>query len=197
MIFAIKNKRFWKTLNDNKLSKVKFFGFCLLICIECFRSTEIDFYKEDIRIEIENNRATVTGEYFFKNLTNNKKRVKFFYPFPVDSLHLFPDMILLDFPYERDTNGIYFTMKMEAKRENFFKIIYCQKLQKNTFRYITTTTKMWKKPIKYAHFLIILPETLKAEVNYPIVSKYHSFKKVFYIIDKKDFCPEEDLIIKW
>jgi len=139
----------------------------------------------------------VTGEYFFENLTHTRKIVKFFYPFPVDSIHYFPDIILLDLPYDKDTNGIYFAMKMEPGKDNSFKIVYCQKLKKRHFRYITTTTRKWERPIKDAEFIIIAGKNVRLRINYDI-SKIESYlDKQYYRIVKKKFFPEEDLIIEW
>lgn len=171
--------------------------FLLLSFIECRKKTEIDFYAEKIYIELGLIEVRVTGEYFFENTTQTVKFVKFFYPFPVDSFHYYPDIILLDFSYDKDTNGIYFVMKMEPGKKNSFKITYCQKLKKRYFRYITTTTRKWKKPIGNAEFLIIAPRNFNLKINYSINKAEFYRDKQYCSIIKKNFFPEQDLIIEW
>lgn len=166
------------------------------MCV-CQKNPPIDFYKEDITIEIDNRQANVAGRYFFKNLTSVRKRVKFYYPFPVDSIHSYPDTILLDYPYEKDSAGIYFTMTIDANKCDSLKIIYEQKLHKNKFRYITTTTRKWEKPIKEAKFTIIVSEDVSPKINYHIAKEEVVNGEHYYIISISHFYPKEDLMIAW
>lgn len=171
--------------------------FLIFSFIECRKKIEIDFYAEKVFIELRTMDVRVTGEYFFENATQSIKYVKFFYPFPVDSFHYYPDTILLDYPFDKDTNGIYFVMKMGPGRENSFKITYSQKLKKRYFRYITTTTRKWGRPIMNAEFVIIAPKNFGLKINYKI-NKIESYQdKQYCRIIKKKFFPEEDLFIEW
>ncbi|MGB9720027.1 MAG: hypothetical protein ACPL28_00900 [bacterium] len=163
----------------------------------CQKREPIDFCKEDIKIEINRNKARVTGTYFFKNLTPYSKRIKFYYPFPVDSNYLFPDTILLAYPYEKDTVGIYFTMVIEPNTTDSFTIAYEQKLKNNVFRYITTTTRKWHRPIKEVRFTVILHQDLSPQINYQITREQTIGNNRYYIIKQERFYPSEDLIIKW
>ncbi len=169
--------------------------FIFLLC--CVRKDPIDFYQERITIEIDSASALVQGEYFFANNTDDRKIIKLFYPFPVDSIHYFPDIIMLDYPYERDTNGIHFSIRVKPGRENSFKIGYRQKLNKRYFRYITTTTKKWGKPINRAEFVILAKKDLNLQINYKITDSQLKEDMMCYIILKKQFYPAKDLIIKW
>jgi len=172
----------------------------LIVCIFilfCERGPEIDFFKEDIKIEIEDNRAKVSGIYFFKNFTKNRKRVKFYYPFSVDSNHSYPETILLDYLYEKDSAGIYFTMRLNPQKIDSFKITYEQRLRHRNFRYITTTTRKWQRPIKEANFTIIMPEGLSAKINYSVFKDRKIGDRHYYYIYKRNFYPEEDLKIQW
>ncbi|MEO0205433.1 MAG: hypothetical protein ABIL22_02015 [candidate division WOR-3 bacterium] len=163
----------------------------------CQKKPTIDFYAENITIEIDKSRARVSGTYFFENLTPYPKRIKFYYPFPVDSLHSYPDTILLAHPYEKDSTGIHFAMSIGPKNIDSFKIVYEQKLKRNQFRYITTTTKKWQRPIKEARFTIVSPQDLSPQINYHIAKEETIANKCYYFIIQKEFYPGEDLIIKW
>ena len=163
----------------------------------CQKQLPIDFFKENVVIKISGSGVKVTGRYFFKNLTGQDKRITFYYPFPVDSNHVYPDTIMLDHPYTKDTAGIYFDMSMKAQRIDSFKISYYQKTRTQQFTYITTTTQQWKKPIKQALFTIIAPASLQVRFSYsPYTYKKVNDKSVF-TVKKTDFFPENDLAIKW
>ncbi len=168
----------------------------LFLCL-CHQAPPIDFFKEDVTIEIFDGKVKVTGVYYIKNLTDIGKRIKFYYPFPVDSNHSFPDTISAGLPYTRDSSGIYFTLSMEPDGVDSFVIGYEQRVERSFFRYITTTTKLWKRPIREANFTIIAPETLAINANYAFSEPVAVEERRFYTIQVKDLFPEEDLIITW
>lgn len=170
--------------------------FAALLCL-CQREPPIDFFREDVTIEILDGKARVTGIYYFKNITKIGKRVKFFYPFPVDSNHHFPDAISIKLPYTKDSAGIYFSLSLEPNSVGSFVINYEQRVERSFFRYITTTTKAWKRPIAEANFTIVAPEGLAINANYAFSEPKTFDEKRHYSIPVNDFFPEEDLIITW
>ncbi|UCG90903.1 MAG: DUF4424 family protein [candidate division WOR-3 bacterium] len=171
----------------------------LILCITCQKEKgpPIDFFKEDITIEIEEGRLRVTGIYFFKNLTSNRIRVNFYYPFPVDVNHHYPDTIAMSRSYEENSSGINFTMLFNPKDIASFHIMYEQRISKNQCTYITTTTRKWERPIKEAHFTIIIPDTLSAIISYPLSHSAKINNKHHHYITIQSFFPKEDLMIEW
>jgi hypothetical protein len=157
----------------------------------------IDFYKEQVNIEISTDQAKVTGEYFFKNLTGEAKKITFYYPFPVDSIQLYPSLILLDCSFTKDSSGLQFVMSIGANAKENFKITYVQPLKARRFRYITTTTQEWKRPIKEAKFIIIAPRDLDLKINYRVTKSVMRGGIIEHMIVRKHFYPETDLMITW
>lgn len=170
---------------------------CMTIFCACHQAPPIDFCKEDVTIRILDGRVRVTGVYFFENLTDIGKRIKFYYPFPVDSNHHFPDSISLGYPFEKDSAGIYFWLPIGPNSIDSFSITYEQEIREPFFRYVTTTTKAWKRPIKEANFTIIAPETLAINANYVFSEPKKIDGNFFYLIPINNLFPEEDLIIRW
>ncbi|OPX17903.1 hypothetical protein BXT86_03955 [candidate division WOR-3 bacterium 4484_100] len=171
--------------------------FFIIPLFTCHREPDIDFYKETIMITIQDHQALVSGVYYFKNRTEFHKRVKFFYPFPVDDGHSYPDSIYLKYPFNKDSTGIFFEKVFAPHRADSFVIVYRQNLYENKFRYITTTTRKWRRPIKEAKFTITCPDTLKPHINYSVQETKKFRNKVYYFVRCTDFYPEEDLIITW
>jgi hypothetical protein len=172
------------------------FLYVVFLCL-CHQAPPIDFFKEDVTIEMLDGRIRVTGTYFFENLTQIGKRVKFYYPFPVDSNHHYPDTITLSYPYEKDSAGVFFSLSLRPNSVDSFKITYEQQIEETFFRYVTITTKVWKRPIKEAEFTIIAPESLVIKANYPFSEVTNIDGYRHYSIPILDFFPEEDLIIHW
>ena len=170
---------------------------CILFLCVCQQAPPIDFFKEDVTVELMDARARVTGVYYFKNMTDIGKRVRFYYPFPVDSNHHFPDKMTISHPFEEDSAGIYFWLSIRANAVGSFEIMYEQRIEQTFFRYITTTTQEWKRPIKEAKFTIIAAETLAVNANYPFSRATAIDGYRHYSIPIEDFFPEEDLIIRW
>lgn len=171
--------------------------FCTVFFCVCQQAPPIDFFKEDVIIEVLDGRVRVTGIYFFENLTQIGKRIKFYYPFPVDSNHHYPDTISLSYPYKKDSAGVFFSISLRPNSIDSFKITYEQQIENPFFRYITTTTIVWKRPIKEARFTIVAPETVSLRTNYSFSERKNIDEYWLYLIQIKDFFPEEDLIITW
>ena len=170
--------------------------YSVFLCL-CQQAPPIDFVREDVTIEVMGGRVKVTGVYFFVNLTDIGKRVKFFYPFPVDSNHYFPDTIAIGRPFERDSAGVYFWLSLRPNSTDSFKIMYEQRIAKPFFRYITTTTKKWERPIKEADFTIVAPETLAISVNYAFSEPRKVGENLHYYVPIENFFPDKDLLISW
>lgn len=170
--------------------------YIILLCV-CQQAPPIDFFKEEVTIQVMEARVRVTGVYFFENMTQIRKRVKFYYPFPVDSNHYFPDTIAIGCPLEKDTAGIFFSLSIKPNSIDSFVITYEQRINKTFFRYITTTTEVWKRPIKEANFTIIAPETFAVHTNYAFSEPINVDTYRHYMIAIKNFFPEEDLIVNW
>jgi hypothetical protein len=88
-------------------------------------------------------------------------------------------------------------MAIYPKKIASFTIVYTQKLKKDQFRYITTTTRRWRRPISEARFSVILSEDILPRFNYNVVREKVVDNRHYYIIEYKKFYPEEDLIIEW
>ena len=163
--------------------------------VSCSPAPELDFFAEDVTIMIKDHAALVTGIYYFKNLTPDQLRVTFYYPFPVDSHHYFPESIWSFTEYQTDTSGITFTKLFRPAAIDSFKISYRQRFSGGFFRYITTTTSQWKRPIKHARFTIITPIHVFYEVNYKTQTEMITDQLHYRTVLCDNFLPEKDLII--
>jgi hypothetical protein len=178
----------------------KILAFAILAAaMSCNRppANPVDFYRENVVIDILKERVNVTGIYYVKNMTGADRKVTFYYPFPVDSFQSYPDVILIDYPFRKDPYGLYFDMSIPAHKADSFKVLYQQKITGRQCRYITMTTRQWGRPIQEAAFTVIAPEFLKLDINYPVIGQETISDTVFHYIRIKKFYPGADLKIKW
>lgn len=170
-----------------------------MLGLSCARSpkSEIDFYAENVIIDLRGNRVHVTGKYFFQNRSPLDKKVTMYYPFPVDSVHSYPDVILLDRFFQKGPGGIYFDISIRAQAVDSFKILYQQGLNSRQCRYITSTTRRWRRPLKSAAFTVVAPVEKKIVMNYPVTGAEVVDDTAFYYIRLKNFYPHDDLKVRW
>jgi hypothetical protein len=170
---------------------------CLIGCACGSHAPPIEFRREHVTIEISDDHVTVVGIYLFHNTCRKTQCITFFYPFPIDSNHYYPDTLLISYPYTRTANGIYYDMVIQARTSKACTISYVQRTHYPEFTYITTTTKEWKRPIEQADFTIIAPDTLLVTMNYPVHDRVISNAQCINQIRYQNFYPTEDLIIHW
>lgn len=180
------------------MKKVLFFSILLMFLLPaCSSKPPVHFFKEKLKFTIRENSVLVEGDYSFKNLTSVAKTVNFFYPFVIDTNQLYPDTIQLDIPHANAGSGITFALTVKPFTENGFTIRFNQPIKNKYYKYITTTTRIWKRPIELAVFKITAPDTVDVRINYAgfnsgIRNGIHEYEAAF-----DDFFPNEDLFFEW
>ncbi len=168
-------------------------------------SQSIDFFQEEIDINVNDNNCTVTGKYYFKNLSSKGIKKSLYYPFFIDTNSLYPDSItVIDFAknenidFRKSKKGVFFSVFVEPKSVSIIEVFYKQKTLSNKMEYILTTTKVWGKPLEFAKFKIKIPKKYKLKhISYKYDKNLEQKEHNIYKITKKDFLPEKNLIIKW
>ncbi|MEO0276239.1 MAG: hypothetical protein ABIM60_05635 [candidate division WOR-3 bacterium] len=159
----------------------------------------INFWKEEIKIEIQNKTLKVRGIYYFKNLSNFYTSIIMRYPFPVDEYHEYPFYVKIKgFVFKREGNDLIMPVNFKPFEEKKIEVIYAQRLKDKKAKYILTTTQKWGKPLESAYFEIKVPLFFKdVKISYkPDSVKIKKNFKFFYI-HRKNFLPKDDLFIDW
>lgn len=185
--------------NPYKTSKILLIA--ILIFLSCTHriSNPIKFISEEIYMTIDSGKVSISATYYFRNTSNESKSALIFYPFPTDEYHYYSDSIsVFGLDYTKNDSGLNFIMKFKPNAVDTLKVFYTQKLKANQARYILTTTKHWREPIREARFIIDLPESFSGiYFSYKPDSLIRTTNRVFYYLSKKNFMPKKDLIIIW
>lgn len=187
------------------LTKINIKIIILIFTTLALFSQPIDFFQEEIDINVNDNNCAVTGKYYFKNVSSKGIKKSLYYPFFIDTNSLYPDSIVVtDFvrnkniKFKKLEKGVSFSIYIESKSISIIEVFYKQKTLSNKMEYILTTTKFWGKPLELAKFNIKLPKKYKLEyISYKQDENLEQKEHNIYKITKKDFLPEENLIIKW
>ena len=163
----------------------------------------LSFDRECIRIFIEDGRVRVEGTYFFFNHTDVARSQPVLYPFPVDSLHAYPDWVAVtsssdSLAFTRRGNSIQFFVGLSAMGESAFTVTYEQRCFEPSACYIVTTTAGWHRPLKQADFEIHVPDRFTLDsINYDLDDERVEVGERVYRFSRMDFLPERDVCLRW
>ena len=190
------------------MSVIKFF---ILLQIGSFIYTSAlfgqipQFVSEKIEITISDNLCLIEGDYFFLSDYSVPIKKNLFYPFPVDSLLLYPDLIKVkdvqknkNISFTKTKTGIYFPIEIPQRKTVIYKVFYSQKIKGNRAEYILTTTQKWGRALEKADFIIKLPKEFELKyLSYEYDKMETVNNYIIYKIHKENFMPEKNLIVDW
>lgn len=172
-----------------------------LLSTDCRRKYQlpVKFYREDVSVWVEDGEVTVEGIYYFKNRTDYRRKFRLLFPFPVDSLHMYPyEIEVANSDFKKSKKGITFDIILDAEGSVSSKITYKQKIFTKSARYILSTARVWLEPIERAGFVVSLPEEFENySISYKPDSTIHKNDRIFYYFEKEKFIPDKDIVITW
>jgi len=169
-------------------------------------------------MDVRPGKLEVRGMYHFTCSAKQPLMASMFYPFPLDSTHLYPDSIEVRMPnaerrstdsgvrssalelrtFVRQDSGVSFRMRFRPNVEDSFFAYYRQPLKTNSATYIVTTTRKWKQPIDLAQFRVTVPAGFKdVKLTFKADSVVQSDSTVSYFFTRKNFYPDKDVTVTW
>jgi len=179
-------------------------SFLILIGIsETSTAQNIEFFREDIKFEINDNSFIVDGIYYFCNVGEKPVNQILYYPFPsgsdygeVDTISVINLKTKSNVLRNFNKKGASFVILIEPYNIEKYKIFYRQKIFGNKAEYILNTTKSWKKPLEKANYELMI------DVDYVIDSVSYmpdsaaiigNFQHFYW--NRQDFMPDKNFII--
>lgn len=166
----------------------------------------ISFYKEEITFQLDRKYFQVSGDYFFRNGTNGDIDEYIFYPVYKDSLNsAFDSLWIFDYTdnkalsyINKADSGIFFHLYIPAGDSAKIKIYYRQIHYGNYVKYILTTTRTWKKPLKTARYLVMVDKDINiTSFSWPPRETIPFEVKTLYQWSLVDFMPDKDFEIRF
>lgn len=178
------------------------------------------FDSEVIRLAIVGDSLEIDGTYFLVCDRPYFEEVPLFYPFPVDSLLAGARMIsgsiridgetweALRFEQIQGASGVRWWAPPCAGERLEIRGQYRQGLRQNYARYIVTTTRAWREPLRHARFEIRLPRgVVPIAFSFPFVaqpdtsagldSAAEADSAVVYVWETDSFYPDRDIVVRW
>lgn len=159
----------------------------------------LHFAREEILMNVRPGVVEITGMYHFTNTLSSPATAVIFYPFPLDSIHGWPDSVSVPgYEFERADSGVSFKMRFEPQAENSFLAYYRQPLRGRAARYIVTTTQAWQRAIDTAYFRVIVPADFRGvKLSYKPDAVARTDSSVIYSFTRRRFFPNKDVIVSW
>ncbi len=139
---------------------------------------ELQFVEEKVELKVVSDRLFVNGEYTFYNPTSRAHTYALFFPVVNDfdsqsvKLTAVSNMQFKSVRFKIKKGGIVHKLPVSAKSTVLLKLNYEQPLKEKKAQYITLTTRLWKKPLDSAEFLVYLPTKHKLlRSTYPLKLK--------------------------
>ncbi len=169
-------------------------------------------------MDVKPGTLEVRGMYHFTCSAKEPLVASVFYPFPLDSTHLYPDSIELRttnanrqspesevrrselgvLSFIRQDSGVAFRMRFRPEAEDSFFAYYRQPIKVNSATYIVTTTRKWKRPIDLARFRVTLPASFQdVSLTFKPDSVVRLDGTVSYYFAKTRFYPDKDVRVTW
>jgi len=153
----------------------------------------LDFYAERIACTVSGDTLRVDALYYLRSEPGTKFCL--LYPLPEEGT----DFTLVSTRNcKLEKRGEVWVICLEFREDSLLEVgvIYKQRFPGGVFRYITTTTQAWGKPLQWAEFSAATP--WKASLSYPPKGEPRLLANGYYIYEVRieGFMPDEDFIIK-
>jgi len=164
------------------------------------------FDSERIRLEIHGDTLRVEGLYRFID-TTGRDRLSLFYPYPADSLlgTAWMDSLAIRpragdpwtparFVESDRGDGAHWHLEPPGGERFEVLAIYRQLLHGRHARYIVTSTRAWRRPLRHARFELALPPGASLSAgSFP----FEPDDEGILVFEAEEFLPDEDIIVKW
>lgn len=170
--------------------------------------TAVRFDRERIDIHIQRGQIAVRGLYRYENTSRLPAVLTLGVPFPVDPDHPRPTVFFL---YEARENAkvvhpispivrkgdVSFRLFFHPGEAKWVGVEYFQPARTRNGRYLLTTTRPWRRPLKHAaYFLRLDPELELVQSNYPLRPAPPGRRKI-YFFSRTSFYPDQDWEFAW
>ncbi len=160
---------------------------------------------EDITFILNKNNFYVSGDYYFRNNSNQEIKQQIYYPIYTDSvINSFDSASVFCYntnqktEFRRVNDGIIFHINIPPKDSAQYKISYKQSLAGSYARYILTTTKSWGKPLQTANYYLISDKKIHVDFfSYNPIKTSDFGEKIIYQWSFAGFMPTKDFEIKF
>jgi len=165
-------------------------------------SQDLQFYREDIVFQIQEDAVITDAEYYFCNVGDKDIRTVLFYPFPAQTMDLIDSLVVLDLgskeiiPYREGKSGVFFEIFVKAYGQSNYRVFFRQKDNEGHFKYILNSTASWGRPLEFAGYELQMPSSFIIDsLNYSPDTSFIQNDIQYFIWKKADFMPDKDFEI--
>ncbi len=180
--------------------KYLFLLFLLSLAVFC---AALSFEGEELQFTLKPGYWQLDGLYYFANYAETSVSTPIFFPVPVDSLCLQPELLTLEIAEDsagsvkllsQTNTGFSFKLEVPELHNCTLHLVYRQQLKGDKASYIITSAKAWGKPLEYARYSLWVDPQLKiGELPFPVQERdAETYTWEFY-----DFVPEHEFSLRF
>ena len=186
--------------------KIFFFLFYFLISITWIQSQPIDFFREEITFELDSIYFIVNADFYFRNTTDKVLTpmvtlpvARINYQKQIDTILVFlQENLVQPLPVQVKDTLARFSIELPPGQDKLIKVIYQQRHNGHTAKYILTTTWYWKKPLEVASYTLVCPAYVNMEKFSIPPDKISNFNRTtLFYWNRTNYMPETDLLLEF
>lgn len=173
----------------------------LCMLVSAALGAALSFEAEELQFTLKPDTWEVDGLFYFANYTETSFSGPIFFPVPVDSLSLAPELITLEITEDsagkckllsQSQAGFSFYLEIPELHFCTLHLVYRQELKGNIATYIITSSRAWGQPLEYASYdLRVDPALQLIELPFPL----QEYNDNSYHWENLNFTPEKDFRI--
>jgi hypothetical protein len=165
----------------------------------------IQFFQEEIGVQVFGDSCVLTGTYYFRNQTARAATSELLYPFPQRAGLPEPARVEVTdastntgVTIRRGTRCILFSISVPPWGESAYRVWYVQPTPMKKMEYLLTTGRRWGRPLEHATFSVRMPDSLRlTSVSIPHDTLWRSPGATNYASRKRQFFADRELTITW
>jgi len=177
----------------------------LLLCILLWIGfcAALSFEAEELQFTLKPGYWEVDGLFHFANYAETTFSGPIFFPVPVDSLSLVPELLTLEITEDsaakcklisQSRAGFSFNLEIPELHFCTLHLVYRQELKGDTATYLITSARAWGQPFEYASYdLRVDPALQITELPFPL----QEYNDNCYHWENLDFTPDTEFRVRF
>lgn len=177
--------------------------FVLFLIVSATYGAALSFEAEELQFTLQPGYWEVDGLFYFANYAETTFSGPIFFPVPVDSLSLAPELLTLEITEDSDAKcrllsqsraGFSFNLEIPELHFCTLHLVYRQELKGDSATYIITSARAWGQPFEYASYdLRVDPALQITELPFPL----QEYNDNCYHWEILDFTPDTEFRVRF
>jgi len=179
------------------------FASALLVASPLLWAQPIGFVRESLQLKLADDSFAFSGIYYFDNPGQAPVEKLVYFPYVLsgdlpDSTKIIEVRSGRTVPNVPGESGFSFMATVRPQSTQSYRVSFIQRARTQSLEYIFKTTSAWGRPLDRATITIRVPMKIALKsLSIKPDSVSSAAGATTYMIDRKQFMPDRNLILKW